>query len=59
MLLIGDGETMYRSIERVFTKTQETIPDIICKIIPNAGHVGGWDNPDFVNNEIKKFIGVE
>jgi len=59
LLLIGDGETMYKSIERTFTKAQETISGIICKIIPNAGHIGGWDNPDFVNNEIINFIGIE
>jgi pimeloyl-ACP methyl ester carboxylesterase len=57
LLLIGENETIYKSIENVFKKVQSIKPDIVCKLIPNAGHLGGWDNPQFVNNEIKNFIG--
>lgn len=59
LLLIGDGETVYKSIEDVFNTATEIRPDIICKLVPNAGHVSNYDNPDFVNNEIINFIGLE
>jgi pimeloyl-ACP methyl ester carboxylesterase len=59
LLLIGEGDIMYKSIENVFKKTKSIRPDIICKLIPNAGHLGGWDNPQFVNNEIINLIGIE
>ena len=59
LLLIGENETIYKKIEEVFNKAQSVRPDIICKLIPNAGHLGGWDNPQFVNAEIIKFIGLE
>jgi pimeloyl-ACP methyl ester carboxylesterase len=59
LLLIGENETIYRSIENVFQKIQTIRSDIICKLIPNAGHLGGWDNPQFVNTEIMNFIGIE
>ena len=59
LLLIGENETIYKSINDVFKKAQSIRSDIICKLIPNAGHLGGWDNPQFVNNEIMNFIGIE
>jgi pimeloyl-ACP methyl ester carboxylesterase len=59
LLLIGENETIYRSIENVFQKVQSIRADIICKLIPNAGHLGGWDNPQFVNTEIMNIIGIE
>jgi pimeloyl-ACP methyl ester carboxylesterase len=58
-LLVGDSETIYKSTEKVFAKAKAVIPAIECKIIPNAGHVAGWDNPNFVNNEIIDFIELE
>jgi len=59
LLLIGEDDPIYKSIENVFNSVQSIRSDILCKVIPNAGHLGGWDNPQFVNNEIKNFIGVE
>jgi len=59
LLLIGEDEPIYRSIENVFNTARSLLPDIICKLIPNAGHLGGWDNPEFVNNEIINFIRLE
>jgi pimeloyl-ACP methyl ester carboxylesterase len=59
LLLIGEGDIIYKSIENVFSKVKAIRPDIICKLIPNAGHFGGWDNPQFVNTEIINLIGIE
>jgi pimeloyl-ACP methyl ester carboxylesterase len=59
LLLVGENDTIYKSIENLFKKAQSIRPDIICKLIPNAGHLGGWDNPQFVNNEIINFLGIE
>lgn len=59
LLLIGDTEYIYKSIEDVINRAKKTIPSITTKIIPNAGHLGTWDNPKFVNNEIITFIGID
>jgi pimeloyl-ACP methyl ester carboxylesterase len=59
LLLIGEGDIIYKSIKNVFDTVKSIRSDIICKLIPNAGHLGGWDNPQFVNNEIINLIGVE
>jgi len=59
LLLIGENDTIYKSIDSVFKKALSVRPDIVCKIIPNAGHLGGWDNPQFVNSQIIDFIGLE
>jgi pimeloyl-ACP methyl ester carboxylesterase len=59
LLLIGEEDKIYKSIENVFNKAKAVRPDIVCKLIPNASHIGGWDNPNFVNTEIINLIGAE
>lgn len=59
LLMIGEDDTIYRSIEDVFAKAKSLFPDIVYKLIPNAAHLGGWDNPEFVNTEIKNFIKLD
>lgn len=59
LLLIGDSEYLYKSTDEVVNRARKTIPNITTKIIPNAGHLGAWDNPEFVNSEIISFIGIE
>lgn len=56
LLLIGEGEYIYKSTDDVVKRAKKTIPNITVKIIPEAGHLGAWDNPDFVNTEIISFI---
>lgn len=59
LLLIGDSEYIYKSTDDVIKRAKKNIPNVTAKIIPNAGHLGAWDNPSFVNSEIISFIGKE
>lgn len=59
LLLIGEEDKIYKSSENVFKKAKAVRPDIVCKLIPDASHIGGWDNPNFVNTEIINLIGAE
>lgn len=56
LLIIGEGEYIYKSIDDVVKRAEQTIPNISVKMIPEAGHLAAWDNPDFVNAEIISFI---
>lgn len=59
LLLIGDSEYIYKSTDDVLDRAKMHIPNLTAKIIPNAGHLGTWDNPVFVNSEIISFVGID
>lgn len=56
LLLVGDHEVVYKSIDTVRKRGEELIDDFTFFLIPDAGHMGHYDNPDFVNKKILEFI---
>lgn len=56
LLLVGDNEIIYKSTEDVFERAEIFFPDIQTVIIPEAGHLGYYDNPVFVNNAVISFL---
>ncbi len=54
LLLIGDSEYIYQSADDVMNRAKKTLPNVTTKIIPHAGHLGAWDNPEFVNKELSR-----
>jgi pimeloyl-ACP methyl ester carboxylesterase len=56
LLLIGDGEVVYKDTQEVIDRAENLIPDLRCEIIPRAGHMGHYDNPDFINRRVLDFL---
>ena len=56
MLMVGDKEVVWTSIEGTLERGKRLIPDLRTVIIPNAGHALIVDQPEMVNKEILKFL---
>jgi len=56
LLLVGDSERIYADTREVFTRAKSLMPDVICQTIPDAGHVGAYDNPEYVNSALIRFF---
>jgi pimeloyl-ACP methyl ester carboxylesterase len=56
LLLIGQEEMLYGSIDATVERARRLIPGIQIKIIPKAGHLPNVDQPDVVNAMILKFL---
>ena len=56
LLLIGQDEVIYGSIDATLDRVRRLIPHIQTEIIPNAGHLPNVDQPELVNARILKFL---
>jgi pimeloyl-ACP methyl ester carboxylesterase len=56
LLLIGQDEVIYGSIDTTLDRARRLIPHIQTEIIPNAGHLPNVDQPELVNARIPKFL---
>jgi pimeloyl-ACP methyl ester carboxylesterase len=56
LLLIGQDEVIYGSIDATLDRARRLIPHIQTEIIPNAGHLPNVDQPELVNARILKFL---
>ena len=56
LLLIGEEEVIYGSIDATIECAKKLIPHIHVEIIPNAGHLPNMDQPNLVNKMILKFL---
>jgi len=56
LLLIGEEEVIYGSIDATIERAKKLIPHIHVEIIPNAGHLPNMDQPNLVNKMILKFL---
>jgi pimeloyl-ACP methyl ester carboxylesterase len=56
LLLIGQEEVIYGSIDATIERARRLIPHIQVEIIPNAGHLPNMDQPSLVNTMILKFL---
>ncbi len=56
LLLIGDEEVVYVDSKEVVDRARRLIPRLTAESIPRAGHIGQYDNPEFVNAEILRFL---
>jgi pimeloyl-ACP methyl ester carboxylesterase len=57
LLLIGDEETIYANPSDVAERATRLIPRCEAETIPGAGHLGHYDNPEFVDREMLRFLG--
>ncbi len=56
LLLIGQNEVIYGSIDATVERAKKLIPNIQTEIIPDAGHLPNIDQPEIVNARILKFL---
>ncbi len=56
LLLIGQNEVIYGSIDATVKRAKNLIPNIQTEIIPDAGHLPNIDQPEIVNTTILKFL---
>ena len=56
LLLIGQDEVLYGSIDATVERARRLIPHIQTEIIPNAGHLPNVDQPELLNVRILKFL---
>jgi pimeloyl-ACP methyl ester carboxylesterase len=57
LLLIGDAETIYADPAEVAARAMRTLPSCEALTVPGAGHLGHYDNPEFVDREMLRFLG--
>ena len=55
LLLVGDHETIYRP-QKAIERATRLVPNICAEIIPNANHIAGISNPDWINERIIRFF---
>jgi pimeloyl-ACP methyl ester carboxylesterase len=56
LLLIGQNEVIYGSIDATVERAKKLISNIQTEIIPDAGHLPNIDQPEIVNTHILKFL---
>jgi pimeloyl-ACP methyl ester carboxylesterase len=56
LLLIGQNEVIYGSIDGTVKRARRLIPNIQTEIIPDAGHLPNIDQFEIVNTRIMKFL---
>lgn len=56
LLLIGQNEVIYGSIDGTVERAKKLISNIQTEIIPDAGHLPNIDQPEIVNTRILKFL---
>jgi pimeloyl-ACP methyl ester carboxylesterase len=56
LLLVGDEEVVYKDTEMVFKRAHDNVPQVRTEYIPRAGHMGHYDNPEFVNRALIEFF---
>ncbi|SRR6266511_689416 len=56
LLLIGENEVIYGSIDATIERAKKRISNIQTEIIPDAGHLPNIDQPEIVNTRILKFL---
>jgi pimeloyl-ACP methyl ester carboxylesterase len=56
LLLIGQNEVLYGSIDATVERANKLIPNIQTEIIPDAGHLPNIDQPEVVNTHMLKFL---
>lgn len=56
LLLIGQNEVIYGSIEATVERAKKLISNIQTEIISDAGHLPNIDQPEIVNTRILKFL---
>lgn len=56
LLLIGQNEVIYGSIDSTVERAKKLMPNIQTEIIPDAGHLPNIDQPEMVNTSILKFL---
>jgi pimeloyl-ACP methyl ester carboxylesterase len=56
LLLIGQNEVIYSSIDATVERAKKLIPNIQTEIIPDAGHLPNIDQPEVVNTRMLKFL---
>ncbi|HCM25808.1 MAG TPA: hypothetical protein DIC34_04560 [Treponema sp.] len=56
LLLVGTDEVIYENKQAVFETGRSLLPSVHCEWIPDAGHMGHYDNPDFVNSIVEEFL---
>jgi pimeloyl-ACP methyl ester carboxylesterase len=54
LILYGEHETSV--IRRHIPTLAAEIPNATVLEVPNAGHASPWDNPEFFNEAIQKFL---
>jgi pimeloyl-ACP methyl ester carboxylesterase len=57
LLMIGDGERIYKDASEVAARARRTLPSCEVLTIPGAAHLGNYDNPEFVDREMLRFLG--
>jgi len=57
LLLIGDAETIYADPAELGARAMRTIPDCEFLNVPGAGHLGHYDNPEFVDRAMLSSLG--
>jgi pimeloyl-ACP methyl ester carboxylesterase len=55
LLLIGDHEVIYKS-NKVIRRATHLVPNLKAEIVPNANHCAQYTAPEFVNQNIIKFL---
>jgi pimeloyl-ACP methyl ester carboxylesterase len=56
LLLIGQNEVIYGSIDATVERAKKLISNIQTEIIPDASHLPNIDQPEIVNTRILKFL---
>ncbi|HEY6756780.1 MAG TPA: alpha/beta hydrolase, partial [Nitrososphaera sp.] len=56
LLLIGQKEVIYGSIDATVERAKRLISNIQTEILPDAGHLPNIDQPEIVNTRILKFL---
>ncbi len=56
LLLIGEQEVIYKDPEQVFQRARRTLSRPRSAVIPEAGHLGHYDNPQFVDAAVLGFL---
>ena len=56
LLLIGQKEVIYGSIDATVERAKRLISNIQTEIVPDAGHLPNIDQPEIVNKRILKFL---
>jgi pimeloyl-ACP methyl ester carboxylesterase len=56
LLLVGDHDAVFENAAQLMENARLLIPRVETSLIPDAWHIGNYDNPEFVNDAILRFL---
>lgn len=56
LIIVGENEVIYKKTDELFENAKTAWPSVKTTLIPDAGHLGHYDNPSFVNQIVLDFL---